>query len=898
MKRPTPRTSNDSLTLNSIGLGVTVLLLFLYNPSVGLSQQQVDLLSLPSVSLRGDAVRFVKNEPAIRDGNKATSIKFDRDSKTLDLVYFFGAETVTLKEIEILTIGVVAKSAQIEILASNLSDSATYQSVFVEPLRRSGKLPQRVKFNPTGARWVMVRFIPAKEDATITVAELALRGNIGEPTSSYKFDESPASAIEVLAKLSNTVDVGISEEEASMFRDAKDGRFDETSFAEAALNASAIFEPAKRSRMLEQIQQLTSVAKSRIPSNLPTFKRAEMLLEFLHADAFRNGYIKEQTDVSTALEKQTFNCVSSATLYNIIGQEIGLDCRAIEVPDHAFSIVYDGTSHADVETTTGRGFNPARNKTAIDEFQRQTGFAYIPDKNRTKRRELGETGLIAITYYNHGVGFTKRKKYREALISYFKALNLDANNKSAVKNVLSVFSGWSHELAKAGDFEKAISVLNTGLELAPQDRNLLHNYDIVWRLRINELITSGNPKQAIKELKRPVGFETTRELKRLQSYVFIKLGESKIESKQWQASLDIADNGLETVDNEEAKQDIIKWKTNVVLRWSYLLIKEQQFAEAVDALETQLKFKSEYRIESQLGFAVQEWSRHIAATKGDDESLQLIVKLWKRFPKSSRVIAAANNFLTVTAKKHIDNKDYETALSVFATARESLPSNHQLNRNETATWSAMAKEAIESRDWKNAMEIYSKAYAVLPNERLIRQNIHYIVQEWGRDVAKISGIAAGEKVVSDQAKKFTKLHELKKMTGKIVSSELRRLVESEKFDEAELVLSKHKKSFLISSDLSKRATYVYHSHAKKHLVSKQWKDAVAIFEKGYQSFPNNRDMRTNLVFVWNSWAKEAMDKNDWSSATEIYEKAFVSLPGNTTIETNLRFCRGKLKDEK
>ena len=53
------------------------------------------------------------------------------------------------------------------------------------------------------------------------------------------------------------------------------------------------------------------------------------------------------------------------------------------------------------------GFNPARNKAAQAEFEKLTGFAYIPDSHRDRRREVGELGLLAIIYYNHGVELTR-----------------------------------------------------------------------------------------------------------------------------------------------------------------------------------------------------------------------------------------------------------------------------------------------------------------------------------------------------------------------------------------------------------------------------------------------------------------------------------------------------------
>ena len=137
---------------------------------------------------------------------------------------------------------------------------------------------------------------------------------------------------------------------------------------------------------------------------------------------FSKGYSSNQTDVSVILDTGTFNCVSSATLYNILGRRLGLDVRAIEVPDHAFSILYDGTRHADVETTTASGFDPARDKAAQEKIEKQTGFRYIPDSHREQRREIGEAGLVAIIYYNHGVTLTSSKQHYDALLAYFRAM--------------------------------------------------------------------------------------------------------------------------------------------------------------------------------------------------------------------------------------------------------------------------------------------------------------------------------------------------------------------------------------------------------------------------------------------------------------------------------------------
>ncbi len=260
----------------------------------------------------------------------------------------------------------------------------------------------------------MIRLTPIAlmdKPTTFVVAEISLLGHLGAPESNYEFAESPVDAFQVLPKLQETVDTDISEDEASMFEDARDGSFDSWSFAEAALLSSGVKNKQQRQLYLSRLDKLEAQAAEAVKGLHTPLQKGDLLLKWLHKGALNKGYVSKQTDVSKVFDTNTYNCVSSATLYNILATRLGLDARAIEVPDHAFSIIYDGTKHADVETTTKAGFNPSRDRTAISEFKQTTGFTYIPDKHRSKRRELKETGLVAITYYNHGVSYTKSKQY-------------------------------------------------------------------------------------------------------------------------------------------------------------------------------------------------------------------------------------------------------------------------------------------------------------------------------------------------------------------------------------------------------------------------------------------------------------------------------------------------------
>ena len=120
---------------------------------------------------------------------------------------------------------------------------------------------------------------------------------------------------------SSALNLSISPDEASLFADARDGKLDQWSFAEAAL--LGVGRPDAPSGARHTWRGLAAIeAEARQAVGVGQGARSNAgaaLLRFLHAARWPRATRPAQTNVSTILDTGTFNCVSSAALYNMLG---------------------------------------------------------------------------------------------------------------------------------------------------------------------------------------------------------------------------------------------------------------------------------------------------------------------------------------------------------------------------------------------------------------------------------------------------------------------------------------------------------------------------------------------------------------------------------------------------
>ena len=307
--------------------------------------------------------------------------------------------------------------------------------------------------------------------------------------------------------------------EERLFADVADGRLDEFSPLGAALVAGGVEDVDCLHRYEQQAAALADqLRRSGKLADTPR-QQVEAVFEFLHERVLCGGYDLAYTDLRRVLDDGRFNCVSATVLFNYLAGELGLDCRALEMPGHAMSRVVLPDGPLDVENTYPRWFcckdDPERRSAAAAPT---IGAAAKAD--RSKAREVSPIQLAAMIYYNRGVDLLAEKRFADAARANAKALRLDPANATARQNLLATINNWSIELGNSQHFAEAVDLLRQGLAMDAKFEAFAQNYVHVHHQWVDHLCRQGRFGEAIEILSRATAEMPDRDyLRKAQSEV-------------------------------------------------------------------------------------------------------------------------------------------------------------------------------------------------------------------------------------------------------------------------------------------------------------------------------------------------------------------------------------------
>lgn len=850
-----------------------------------------DLAFLPdkSVGLALDSTLRIKDENPDTSAIVAVS-----ENTPTELVYSFSGTTVTPTSLKILVAGLQRNQASVEILVSEDGPDVGYLSLRTEPLK-GHKNWQSFKFEPAAAKWLMIKFSSYAQATEFELKELEILGYDGTPVSLYAFNEAPSKAIDVINSLEQIdLSFDIHPDESALLEDAQDGQLDSWSFAEASLISSGVYDTDQRAALMEQLDSLTEEARSITAKQESAFDKGRVLLQWLHAESMREGYVERQTNVSGILTNKQYNCVSSATLYNIIGRRLGLDARGIEVPDHAFTILYDGTDHVDVETTTAYGFDPARDHAAMNAFSRTTGYNYISDKHRDKRREIDDAGMIALTYYNHGVTATKNDDYAAALLYYFRALSLDPRNNSAIKNTLAVLSSWSIQEIENENYGSAVKILDAALNFAPADKTSRHN----MRYALSKALQAADNAE---ETSRYASFAQQLH-KRTEDDTFLRLQSRALQSKAYEFSQQgnfedaiALTESLESSTDDRTRREISRLRISLFLNWSLETADAGNHSQAMDLLSRAYEEKpTDSRVKNNIAYIAQEWATAVSANEGAESSQQILQNITARFPEIRSLQKMSARNYDRDAHAAFDAGDYEGAIAMYQTAAKLGTSKTRLKKNEIAVWNRWGLSRLDEGDFSGALTIFERALAAHPRNSDFKNNAAYAVQEWSKSLNDSGNVLEAEHTIAVQSERFADLRKIASLQGNFISSAVNDATTADEFEALAPTLKDVSGLIKQQSRVDKLIGFFYQNWGRTAHADFANDDALAILQNGLSDFPENRHIKKLYVYSVNKLAKEAIDDKDWDRVISIFQSGVRSLPNERSFSSNLEKAKKQI----
>ena len=808
----------------------------------------------------------------LRDGDETTSVVLPVGVGTAVGFTYELPEVATLKQLVLRLPEATEENTlrRMNVFASTISAHAGFHLLRVDP-RQSRDDPEVFTFRPVAAKWIRLEILPAPSAKHVALTEVQALGGLGLPQTRYAFKESPAQAKDVLAQLGKLadVDVRLTDEERLLLNDARDGKLDDWTFAEAALLVDGVERGDRRQGLLQKLDVIAAAAGEHLDNSDESFQRASDLLSWLYSEGYLKQYSSNQSSLVRLLSDGTYNCVSSAILYSIIGCHLGLDVQAVEVPDHVFAIVYDGARHADIETTIATGFRPASK--SLKTFRSLTGFEYIPD-SPDKRRKLTLPGLLALVAYNRGVELGKQRRYALAVGAYFRAMSLDGDNATAVKNALATLAAWSRVCAESRNYGQFVAMINIGLQLAPKDEGFLHSRMYGWQMWINETVQRGDSEEALELVRRAAREVSGEHFAPLVTWVYISPAEAKVAKGDFAGALLATDTARKTLQGKSLAE-IREYRANLMQRWYAHELQAGRHAAAAKALDQALLLPATKtaRIEQSYAYLVEQWLAAVRAQRGPDVAEKLHQGLSKRYGKIDAVRDALRGSSYREIYAHVQDKQFSTAWRVAECVAENDPSHG--NSMRVYVLSHWGVQRAAAKDWGTATKLFRRARSYDADSDQLVENEKSSVLNWALQSSRTRPWKETLEILDEARGRFPHDQSVVDMEIAMWWSQAEPYMKAKRWDDALAIIKQARSRHAQNARLRQNEKHLWSQKVQPAFQSQRWAEGLAVMSAARLRFPDESTFTRNELTCFRQLVKRQMETRDWKAAISTLSQA-------------------------
>ena len=773
-------------------------------------------------------------------------------------------------------------SLKIQVLVSTISPHAGFRAVTAKGM--TNRDDQLVYALPSvAARWIRLEIRSPAEIRDVSLAEVKLVGRWGLPQTTYAFKKTPATAEEVLARLGKlgAVDVRLSHEEVLLLDDARDGQLDDWTLVEAALLAEGMERGERRQDLMKRIATIATAAGRHLDQDAEPFQRASALLRWMYAEGYLKKYSSGQSSLAKLLHEGTYNCVSSTILYSIIGRRLGLDVRAVEVPDHVLAMVYDGNRHADVETTIANGFRPA-NQT-IEDFHSLTGLQYVVSDLPEKRRSLTLPGLLALVPYNRGVELAEQRSYALALGAYFRAMSLDGDNATAVKNALVTLAAWSRVAAESQDYRQFLALIQVGLQLAPSDSGFLHSRIYGWQMWINDTVQRGDSERAIQLVRRAAREVSAEQFEPLVTWVYISPAEAKVAKGDFAGAVGLTENAEQTLSGQSLRE-IQEYRANLMQRWYVDELQAGRHVAAAKVLDQALRLPEpkKARIEQSYAYLAEQW---LSATRKQDGS-EVAEKLYHLLSQRYGQIEVVRDVLRADSQREIQSLVEGNQFSAAWRRAERIAMNDREHGNtlRVQVLSYWGVQRSSAKDWSAAAKLFRRARSYGDSKQLA-QNEKSALTRWVLQSSGMQPWTETMKILDDARGRFPLDQDIVDLGVAMWWSQAEPHVKAGQWDKALVVIKQARARYPQNPLLRQNEKHVWSQKVRPAFRSQRWEEGLVVMTAARLRFPEESTFIRNQLTCFRQLVKGQIEAGDWEAVTSTLQRARKQHPREQVFRT-------------
>lgn len=232
----------------------------------------------------------------------------------------------------------------------------------------------------------------------------------------------------------------------------------------------------------------------------PDAALAYTIHRFLHEHVLTGKYRADCHCVQETLDAGDYNCVTATILFRCLADRCHLPVVTLATARHVFCKT-QGNQPFYIELTTENSAAAIWTE-AIALASATESERLAASRVRAPMQELSPSQIVAKVYYNRAVAALEQQDFEWAVSSLRTALCFNPDDETVMQNLLAGINNWALAECDAGNFGRAVALLDSGRRLsadyAPLATNDLHIHQ-QWTM---QLCRAGHFSEALNILER------------------------------------------------------------------------------------------------------------------------------------------------------------------------------------------------------------------------------------------------------------------------------------------------------------------------------------------------------------------------------------------------------------